>query len=175
MSNNALATVLTADDDPAVRGHLRLVLEEAGYAILADARDGEEAVELARAHHPDVIVLDLGLPGVDGAEASRRIREERDVPIVALTGPDGGELLERAARAGVSSYVAKPAIEHELVGAVANAAAGSVSQAREASRHALAATLELLGHPDPAWSAALEQRSFAAGKLWRLVPPLDDA
>jgi CheY-like chemotaxis protein len=176
VSDQALATVLTVDDDPIVRADMRLVLEEAGFAVLASARDGEQAVELARTHTPDVIVLDLALPGVDGVETSRRIRLERDVPIVAVTGQRGGELLGRATAAGVSSYVSKPFAEHELVGAVAEAAgvtAGTaVGRARETSRRAIADVLELLGYPED-WAEDLERRSFAAGKLWQLERKAD--
>jgi response regulator NasT len=172
MTNQALATVLTADDDPAARGHLRLVLEDAGFAILADAADGEQAVALARTHSPDVIVLDLGLPVLDGAAAAKAIRAERDVPIVALTGERHDELVARAAAAGVAAYVAKRFVERDLVDAVAEAVArpARLPAAREQSRRALAATLELLGYPDPAWAAELEERSFARGKVWRLGP-----
>src|ERR687897_3103154 len=111
--NQAQARVLTVEDDPIVRADLRLVLETAGFEVLADARDGDEAVELAREHTPDVIVLDLGLPGVDGAETSRRIRGERTVQIVGLTGRRG-ELVERAAQAGVSANGFKPVARRAL-------------------------------------------------------------
>ena len=79
-------SVLTVEDDPIVRVDLRLVLESAGFEVCADARDGVEAVELAREHEPDVILLDLGLPRLSGVDATRMILAERDVPIVALTG-----------------------------------------------------------------------------------------
>src|SRR4051794_33719951 len=65
----AAARVMTVEDDPIVRADLRLVLEDAGFGVCADARDGIEAVELARLHAPDLIVLDLGLPKLDGVEA----------------------------------------------------------------------------------------------------------
>ena len=60
--STATARVMTVEDDPIVRADLRLVLEDAGFGVCADARDGIEAVELARLHTPDLIVLDLGLP-----------------------------------------------------------------------------------------------------------------
>lgn len=170
MSRSAAATVLTVEDDPIVRRDLRLVLETAGFEVLPDARDGEEAVDLARRHSPDVIVLDLGLPRVDGAEATRRIREERDVPVIGLTGHRDGELLERASEAGVGSYVFKPFGERELVGAVTEAvrnAAPRLEGVREESHAALAHVLDLLGYP-AGWATDLERRSFAAGKVWRL-------
>ena len=96
------ATVLTVEDNPVVRADLRLVLEDAGFDVCADARDGLEAVELAREHRPDLILLDLGLPELDGVEATRRILAERDVPIVALTGRSRG-LAEEAMAVGATS------------------------------------------------------------------------
>ncbi len=98
MTRSAAATVLTVDDDPIVRADLRLVLEDAGFDVCEDARDGVEAVELARIHRPDVIVLDLALPRLDGVEATRRILDEREVPIVALTGLRHGGRWDRRAR-----------------------------------------------------------------------------
>jgi len=118
MSALPTPTVLTVEDDPIVRADLRLVLEDAGFDVCADASDGMEAVVLARKHRPDVILLDLGLPRIDGIEAARRIRSERTVPIVALTGHSAGGFVERALEAGASSYVLKPFGEAELVGAL---------------------------------------------------------
>src|SRR4051812_5054539 len=169
MSNHAVATVLTVDDDPIVRADVRLVLEDAGFAVLPSARDGEQAVELAREHSPDVVVLDLALPGIDGVEASRRIREERDVPIVALTGHRGGELVDRASE-HVSAYVFKPFAEGGLGGAVTGAIGGAAGQgataARDESRDAIAQLVTMLGYP-ASWADELERRSFAEGKVWR--------
>ena len=134
------ATVLTVDDDPIVRADLRLVLEDAGFDVVDDARDGVEAVELARLHRPDVIVLDLALPRLDGVEATRQILEEREVPIVALTGyaAGAGGIAERAVEAGATSIVRKPFADHTVVGAVNDALAQHTALLRERSREALA-------------------------------------
>jgi len=115
MSRLATATILTVEDDPIVRADLRLILEDAGFELCPEARDGLEAVELAREHRPDLILLDLGLPRLDGVETARRILDERDVPIVALTGRNNDEVLERAVEAGTTGYVLKPFSERELV------------------------------------------------------------
>jgi CheY-like chemotaxis protein len=109
------ARVLTVEDDPIVRADLRLILEDHGFDVCADARDGVEAVELAREHRPDLILIDLNLPELDGVEATRRILEERDVPIVALTGYSAGDSIERAVEAGAVDHVTKPFSEAELV------------------------------------------------------------
>ena len=115
MSLHATARVLTVEDDPIVRADLRLILEDAGFDVVPDARDGVEAVELAREHRPDLILIDLNLPGLDGVEATRRILSERTVPIVALTGHRTG-IVERALEAGAVAHVLKPFDEGQLVG-----------------------------------------------------------
>ena len=161
------ATVLTVDDDPIVRADLRLVLEDAGFNVCESARDGIEAVELARLHSPDVIVLDLALPRLDGVEAARRILGEREVPIVALTGfgTEPGGIAERAVEAGALSVVRKPFADHAVVGAVNDALATHTGRLRERSRETLAEICDLLGYTEE-WAAELEARSFAAGKVW---------
>jgi two-component system, response regulator PdtaR len=112
------ARVLTAEDDPVVRDDLRLILEDAGCDVCPDARDGVEAVELARTHRPDLILIDLSLPRIDGIEATRRILHERDVPIVALTGHSPEGVVERAIEAGAITHIRKPFHEAHLVGTI---------------------------------------------------------
>ncbi len=170
MTNLAVASVLTVEDDPITRAHLRLVLEDAGFDVCADARDGVEAVELAREHRPDLILLDLGLPRLDGVEATRTILAERDVPIVALTGRSP-EVASEALAAGAVSLVRKPIAGPEVVEALhdalrAPATGTSVAAAREQSRAALAELLGLMGYADE-WADELEESSFRAGKIWR--------
>jgi CheY-like chemotaxis protein len=169
MSAAPLPTVLAVEDDPIIRADLRLVLEDAGFDV-SQAHDGIEAVELAREHEPDAILLDLALPRLDGIEATRRILAERDVPIVALTGRSRG-LAEQAVEAGASSYVLKPFHPEEVVGALLTALAGRaeagvVLGAREESRQAIERMLSLLGYSEE-WAIVLEERAFRDGKLWR--------
>jgi CheY-like chemotaxis protein len=167
MSAAALPTVLTVEDDPIVRADLRLVLEDAGFDV-SDARDGAEAVELARTQEPDAILLDLGLPGLGGVEATRRILAERVVPIVALTGQSRG-LAEEAVDAGASSYVLKPFVAEEVVGALLDAIAihsNPLREAREESRRTIARMFGHFGYAEE-WAVELEEQAFRAGKLWR--------
>ena len=114
MPANSPARVLTVEDNPIVRADLRLILEDHGFDVCADARDGVEAVDLARQHRPDLILIDLNLPELDGVEATRRIMDERDVPIVAFTG-HVGDRLDRAVEAGAVAHVAKPFVAVDLV------------------------------------------------------------
>lgn len=124
------ARVLTVEDDPIVRADLRLILEDAGFDVCPDARDGVEAVELSRTHRPDLILIDLSLPRIDGIEATRQILHERDVPIVALTGQSGEGYVERAIEAGAVAHVLKPFHEAHLVGTITDALADAEAERR---------------------------------------------
>ena len=110
--------ILVAEDETIIRLDLRGVLERAGYEVVAEARDGEEAVALAREHAPDLALLDVKMPRLDGIEAARRILEERPIPIVMLTAFGQRELVERAAEAGVYGYLVKPFREQDIVPAI---------------------------------------------------------
>jgi response regulator NasT len=110
--------ILVAEDETIIRLDLRGLLERAGYEVVAEARDGEEAVALAREHAPDLALMDVKMPRLDGIEAARRILEERPIPIVMLTAFDQQELVERAAEAGVYGYLVKPFREQDVVPAI---------------------------------------------------------
>jgi len=110
--------ILIAEDETIIRLDLRELLEQAGFEVVAEARDGEEAVELARLHQPDLALMDVKMPRLDGIEAARRMLEERPIPIVMLTAFDQRELVERAAEAGVYGYLVKPFREQDVVPAI---------------------------------------------------------
>src|SRR5262245_40480606 len=115
--------VLIAEDETIIRLDLRELLERAGLEVCAEAKDGIEAVELARAEQPDVAVLDVKMPRLDGIEAARRILDERPIPIVMLTAYGQDELVSRAAEAGVFGYLVKPFREGDLLPAIRTARA----------------------------------------------------
>ncbi len=115
--------ILIAEDETIIRLDLRDLLERAGFDVCAEAKDGEEAVELARAEQPDVAVLDVKMPKLDGIEAARRIIDERPIPIVMLTAYGQEELVSRAVEAGVFGYLVKPFREQDLLPAIAAARA----------------------------------------------------
>jgi response regulator NasT len=129
------ARILTVDDNPIVRADLRLMLEDAGFEVVPAARDGVEAVDLAREHKPDLVLIDLSLPLLDGVEATRRILGERDVPVVALTGHSGGDLVQRAVDAGAVRHVLKPFSRGELVATVSGALADRAERDEHERRH----------------------------------------
>lgn len=110
--------ILIAEDETIIRLDLRDILERAGYEVCAEARDGEEAVELARREQPDLAILDVKMPRLDGIDAARRMIEERPIPIVMLTAYSQEELVSRAIEVGVFGYLVKPFRESDLVPAI---------------------------------------------------------
>ena len=115
--------ILVAEDETIIRLDLRALLESAGFDVCAEAKDGEEAVALARSKQPDLAVLDVKMPKLDGIEAARRILDERPIPIVMLTAYGQEELVARAVEAGVFGYLVKPFREQDLLPAIAAARA----------------------------------------------------
>ncbi len=115
--------ILIAEDETIIRLDLKQLLERAGYDVVAEAKDGEEAVALAREAEPELAILDVKMPKLDGIEAARRILEERPVPIVMLTAYGQQELVARAVEAGVFGYLVKPFREQDLLPAIAAARA----------------------------------------------------
>src|SRR5664279_320895 len=118
--------ILIAEDETIIRLDLRELLERAGFEICAEARDGLEAVELARTEQPDLAILDVKMPELDGIEAAKRILEERPIPIVILTAYSQQELIARAVEAGVYGYLVKPFREADLLPAIKTARARHV-------------------------------------------------
>jgi two-component system, response regulator PdtaR len=115
--------VLIAEDETIIRLDLRDLLERSGLEVCAEAHDGEEAVELARAERPDLAIMDVKMPKLDGIEAARRILDERPIPIVMLTAYGQQELVSRAVEAGVFGYLVKPFREQDLLPAIHTARA----------------------------------------------------
>jgi len=115
--------VLIAEDETIIRLDLRALLERAGHEVVGEARDGDEAIALAERLSPDLIVMDVKMPRLDGIDAARRILANRPVPIVMLTAYAQAELIERAAEAGAFGYLVKPFREADLLPAMATARA----------------------------------------------------
>jgi two-component system, response regulator PdtaR len=130
--------ILVAEDETIIRLDLEKSLEGAGFEVCAAARDGEEAVELARSERPDLAILDVKMPRLDGIEAARRILAERPIPIVMLTAYDQRELVSRAVEAGVFGYLVKPFREGDLLPAI------EAARARHAELEALREEAESL-------------------------------
>jgi AmiR/NasT family two-component response regulator len=130
--------ILVAEDETIIRLDLKDLLERAGFEVCAEARDGEEAVALAAQEKPDLAVLDVKMPRLDGIEAARRIIAERPIPIVMLTAYGQDDLVARAVEAGVFGYLVKPFREDDLLPAI------HAARARHAELEALREEAESL-------------------------------
>jgi len=115
--------VLIAEDETLIRLDLRGILEREGFTVCAEARDGLEAVDLARSSQPDIALLDVRMPELDGIEAARRIHAERPIPIVMLTAFRDRSTVQKAIDAGVFGYLTKPFREGDVAPALFAAAA----------------------------------------------------
>ncbi len=128
-------SILVVDDDPKIVEIVSLYLKREGYRVLA-AYDGNQALEMAREKKPDLIVLDLMLPGLDGMDVCRLVRDESDVPILMLTARASDEDKLRGFDVGADDYLTKPFNPRELVARVRHPAACGRG-ARAAPGHAL--------------------------------------
>ncbi|OQY84589.1 MAG: hypothetical protein B6D41_15420 [Chloroflexi bacterium UTCFX4] len=106
--------VLIADDEAVIRMGLRTMLEDKGHRVVATATDGAAAVEMARTEKPEVILLDIKMPGMDGIAAARKIMQERPTPVVILTAYSQRDLINEAREASVFGYLVKPVKEDLL-------------------------------------------------------------
>jgi two-component system, response regulator PdtaR len=137
------ARVVIAEDEAIIRLDLKESLEEEGYEVAAETGRGDDAVDLVRAVEPDVAILDIKMPGLDGLSVARAIAAERLCAVVILTAFSQRDLVEQARDAGAHAYLVKPFQRSELVPAV-ELAIGRFRELRELQDHAddLAGRLE---------------------------------
>lgn len=135
---SALRRVVIAEDEAIIRLDLKEMLEEEGYEVVAEAGDGETAVRLAAEHRPDLVILDVKMPVLDGISAAERIVSERTAPVLMLTAFSQRELVERARDAGAMAYLVKPFTRADLVPAI------ELAVSRHAERSALEQEVESL-------------------------------
>ena len=112
------ARVIIADDESIIRMDLREMLTHLGYEVAGEAADGRTALELAVKLRPDLVILDIKMPVMDGIEAARQLAEEHIAPVILLTAYSERQLVERAKVAGVAGYLVKPFRESELSPAI---------------------------------------------------------
>jgi AmiR/NasT family two-component response regulator len=117
MSEQTRRTALVAEDESIIRLDIVETLREYGFDVIAEAGDGEAAVALATEHRPDVIVMDIKMPKMDGIEAAEKISALK-IPVVLLTAFSQRELVERASEAGAMAYVVKPFSPNDLLPAI---------------------------------------------------------
>ena len=135
----ARTRILVAEDEALIRLDLAEMLVEAGYEVVAQASNGEQAVDLSRALKPDLVIMDVKMPVLDGISAAEQIGKERIAPVVILTAFSQKELVERARDAGVMAYIVKPFDASDLAPAI------DIARSRWLELHALEAEIADLG------------------------------
>jgi len=114
----AQRTVVVAEDESLIRIDIVETLKDNGFTVVGEAADGEAAVAMAREHRPDLVVMDVKMPLMDGISAAEILTKERIAPVVLLTAFSQRELVERASEAGALAYVVKPFTPNDLIPAV---------------------------------------------------------
>ena len=115
--------VLVCEDETIIRLDLCQLLESAGLKVVGEAPDGDEAVRLARELEPDLVVMDVNMPRIDGVEAARRMLAARPVPIVIVTAFAERDIVQQASEAGAFGYLVKPFRQDDVLAAITTAQA----------------------------------------------------
>ncbi|PWH18565.1 MAG: response regulator [Ardenticatenia bacterium] len=110
--------IIIADDESIIRADLREMLTNLGYLVIGEVGDGRSAVNLARELRPDIVIMDIKMPDMDGIEAAKILTEEQIAPVILLTAYSQQDLVERAREAGVVAYLVKPFQEADLAPAI---------------------------------------------------------
>lgn len=127
--------VIIADDESIIRMDLRALLEDLGFSVIGEAADGQKALDMTRSLRPDIVLMDIKMPVMDGLDAAKVISDEKIAPVVLLTAYSQKDLIERAKDAGVYAYLVKPFQESDLMPAI------EISLARYLEQKELESTL----------------------------------
>jgi response regulator NasT len=155
--------ILLAEDEALIRMDLAEMLTEAGHEIVGQASDGEQAVSLAQETTPDLVVMDIKMPGMDGISAAEQIGRDGLAPVVMLTAFSDKNLVERARDAGVMSYVVKPFSAADVLPAI------DIARARWAERKALEAEVETRKRVDRAKGLLMAQLKLSEADAFRWI------
>jgi response regulator NasT len=113
-----MKTILICDDEPIVRMSLKAMLSELGFDNVLECGDGESAIDTALTSYPDLVVLDVSLPGMDGITAAKEISKKLKVPMVLLTNAYDGATVKRASESGIAAFLTKPLRKQDLLPAI---------------------------------------------------------
>jgi two-component system, response regulator PdtaR len=162
--------VLIADDEALIRMGLRTMLEERGHKVIAAAVDGASAVQLARTEKPDVILLDIKMPNMDGLEAARKIMQERPTPVVMLTAYSQRDLINEAREASVFGYLVKP-VKEDLLDATLDLAVSRFKQWQKLQQEVkdLQKSLEAREVVEKAKRALMEQQNLTEQQAFNKI------
>jgi len=163
-------TVVIAEDEVLIRMDLAEMLAEEGYDVVGQAGDGQRAVELAEEHRPDLVIVDVKMPVLDGIAAAERIAKQRIAPVIVLTAFSQRELVERARDAGAMAYLVKPFSQSDLVPAIEMAVSRYAELAAvEAEVADLSERLETRKVVDRAKGVLQEQLSLSEPDAFRWI------
>jgi AmiR/NasT family two-component response regulator len=170
MAQAAAPKVLIAEDEAIIRLDLKEMLEEEGFSVVGEASDGDAAVRLAREQAPDLVIMDVKMPGMDGLTAAERIVAEELSAVLILTAFSQRDLVHRAAEAGAIGYLVKPFQKSDLVPAIEVALARNAELAalrRESAN--LSERLEARKVIDRAKGALMDTRGLSEGEAFRFI------
>jgi response regulator NasT len=162
--------VLIAEDEALIRLDLKEMLEEEGYSVVAEVGDGAQAVERARELLPDLVILDIQMPELDGLSAAEQIASARIAPVIVLTAFSQRELVERARDAGAMAYLVKPFSKNDLVPAIEVARARFAEmQALDGEVRSLEERLETRKTVEKAKGRLMEQEGLTEAQAFRFI------
>ncbi len=162
--------IVIADDEPIIRMDLKTLLEEMGHNVVGEAADGQKALELTRSLKPDVVIMDIKMPIMDGLDAAKIIADEKIAPVVLLTAYSQKDLIERAKEAGVFGYLVKPFQESDLLPAIEIAISRYLEmQELESTVGDLQSKLETRKLVDRAKGILMDKRKLTEAEAFRLI------
>jgi len=162
--------VVLAEDEAIIRLDLKETLEEEGYEVVGETGRGDEAVALVKDHEPDIAILDIKMPGLDGLSAAREITAERRAAVLILTAFSQRDLIEQARDAGALAYLVKPFQRSELVPAV-EVALGRFKEMRalEAEVRGLEDQLDTRRLVDRAKGVLMDRHGLSEGEAFAFI------
>jgi len=165
--------ILLADDEPLMRLDLREMLTTSGYQVVGEASDGVTAVRLARETRPDLVIMDIQMPALDGLEATRQLTADHIAPVLLLTAYSQKEVVDRARRVGVVGYLVKPVRDSAIQPAVEMALARVAAlQALQAKAQRLEESLRTRKIVERAKGALMEQHGLTEADAFRRIQKL---
>jgi AmiR/NasT family two-component response regulator len=162
--------VIIADDESVIRADLREMLSNLGYLVVGEVGDGQSAVNVARELKPDVVIMDIKMPDLDGIEAAKVLTQEKVAPVLLLTAYSQRDLIDRAKEAGVVGYLVKPFREQEIVPAI-EIALERFKEFRELEKEVgnLRETLETRKVVDRAKGLLMDQQGLTEAEAFRKI------
>ncbi len=164
------ARVVIAEDEAIIRLDLKEILEEEGYVVVGDTGRGDTAIELVREHSPDLVILDIKMPGMNGLDAAKTIADERLAAVLILTAFSQHDLVEQARDAGALAYLVKPFQKSDLIPAIEMALARHEQMlSLERENADLAARLEARKLIDRAKGRLMDEHGMTEAASWRFL------